>query len=173
MSNPSVNLSTLPIPSRKESAPSQAFEAILNKYAESMGLSKVNLEKLTNITKNGEYLLTSNNPGFVYEVFGMVKILGIDQTLSYLESLDMKGRSKPLAKNILDSNLFEREETLYQNDIAIIRDEFQVKVKGLYKCPKCGSQDTVDQTSSRQRSSDEATIFEITCQSCTHRWKRG
>ena len=172
MSNPSVNLSTLPIPSKKD-GPSQSFEAILNKYADSMGLSKSDLDKLTNVSKNGEYLLSSNNPGFVYEIFGMIKVLGFEQTMNFLESLDIKGKVRPVAKNILDSILFEREETLYQNDIAIIRDEFQVKVKGLYKCPKCGGQDTVDQTSSRQRSSDEATIFEITCQSCSHRWKRG
>jgi len=174
MSTPSLNLSNLPIPSKKGDVPVQSFEAILYKYADFMGLSRGQLDQLTSVSKNGEYLLTSNNPGFVYEIFGMIQTLGFDQTLNFLEALDPKNyKGKIPSRTVLDSVLFEREDTLYQNDIAIIRDEFQVKVKGLYKCPKCGGQDTVDQTSSRQRSSDEATIFEITCQSCSHRWKRG
>ncbi len=175
----SVNLSSLatPVPNKKGGdgvGLTQSFEATLNKYAENLGLTKTQLNKLMNITKNDETLISSVNLGFVYEVFGMIKVIGFDQTLKFLEEFDtknMKGRIP--SKIIFDSVLFEREETLYQNDIARIRDEFQVKVKGLYKCQKCGSQDTIDQTSTRQRSSDEATIFEITCQSCGHRWKRG
>ena len=175
----SINLSSIatPIPSKKGNnnaiGLTQSFEATLNKYSESMGLSKTQLNKLMNITKNEEPLITSSNIGFVYEVFGMIKLLGFDQTMKFLEEFDNSVKGKISSKEIFNSILFEKEETLYQNDIARIRDEFQVKVKGLYKCQKCGSQDTIDQTSSRQRSSDEATIFEISCQSCGHRWKRG
>ncbi len=176
----SINLSSIaaPIPTKKGNSNvvglTQSFEATLNKYAESMGLTKTQLNKLMNVTKNDENIIVSNNIGFVYEVFGMIKLLGFDQTMKFLDEFDSKNlKGKIPSKEIFNSILFEKEETLYQNDIARIRDEFQVKVKGLYKCQKCGSQDTVDQTSSRQRSSDEATIFEITCQSCGHRWKRG
>jgi len=175
----SVNLSSLatPIPNKKSGdglGLTQSFEVTLNKYAENMGLTKTQLNKIMNININSENLISSSNIGFTYEVFGMIKLIGFDQTFKFLEELVEKNlKGKIPSKAILDSLLFEKEETLYQNDIARIRDEFQVKVKGLYKCQKCGSQDTIDQTSSRQRSSDEATIFEISCQSCGHRWKRG
>jgi len=174
----SVNLSSLSVPpsSRKGEGVglTQSFEATLNKYAESLKLTKTQINKLLNISKNGENIITSHNLGFVYEIFGMIKLLGFEPTIKFLDELDTKNtKGKITAKEIFDSTLFEREETLYQNDISRIRDEFQVKVKGLYKCGKCGSQDTIDQTSSRQRTSDEATIFEISCQACGHRWKRG
>lgn len=179
MSSSIINLSTLPAPSRRNtSGATQSFDALLEKYAEDLNLSKKDLEKLTNIKKNGDYLLTTNNFGFVYEIFGMLKTLGFQETFKFLENLsedipsDDKG-PKITAKKILDSKLFEREETLYQAEIARLRDEFQVKLKGLYNCSKCGGQNTLDTISSRQRGSDEATIYEITCQDCGNTFKRG
>ncbi len=176
MSSPIINLSSLPAPSRKSvEGATQSFEALLSKYAEDLNLSKKELEKLTNIKKNGEYLLTANNFGFVYEIFGMLNSpMGFQGTYDFLEKLSLeKGVSKISPKHILDSPLFEREETFYQAEIARLRDEFQVKLKGLYNCTKCGSQNTIDTIASRQRSSDEATIYEITCQDCGNSFKRG
>jgi hypothetical protein len=175
MSSPIINLTSLPAPSRRNTeGATQSFEALLTKYAEDLNLSKKELDKLTNLKKNGEYLLTANNFGFVYEIFGMLNSLGFQETYAFLEKMSTeKGSSKVSSKNILDSQLFEREETLYQVEIARLRDVFQVKLKGLYNCTKCGSQNTIDAISSRQRGSDEATIYEITCQDCGNTFKRG
>jgi DNA-directed RNA polymerase subunit M/transcription elongation factor TFIIS len=175
MSSSIINLSSLPAPSRRNTEGAiQSFEALLTKYAEDLHLSKKDLDKLTNLKKNGEYLLTVNNFGFVYEIFGMLKSLGFQETYAFLEKMGLeKGSSKVSSKNILDSQLFEREETLYQAEIARLRDEFQVKLKGLYNCTKCGSQNTIDTISSRQRSSDEAIVYDITCQDCGNSFKRG
>jgi len=169
MSTP-INLSTLPLPSKKGESTNQSFESLLNKYAEKLNLSKKNLDILLNIKKNGEYLLNYSNIGFVYEVFSMLHVLGFDETLSYLESLEVPG--KVSSKSILDSVLFEREETMYQAETSRIRDEFQVKVDGSNKCGKCGGYNTIAIISARQRSADEALIYDITCQDCGNRFKR-
>jgi DNA-directed RNA polymerase subunit M/transcription elongation factor TFIIS len=174
MSSPLINLSALPAPSRKSAeGATQSFEALLEKYAEDLNLSKKELDKLTNIKKNGEYILTANNFSFVYEIFGMLKTLGFQETFNFLEKMSLSEDKYVSSKKILESPLFEREETLYQAEIARLRDEFQVKLKGLYNCTKCGSQNTIDTISSRQRSSDEATVYEITCQDCGNTFKRG
>lgn len=174
MSSSIINLSALPAPARKSAeVATQSFEALLEKYADDLNLSKKELDKLTNIKKNGDYILTANNFGFVYEIFGMLKTLGFQETYKFLENIPEDEVSKFTPKKILDSPLFEREETLYQAEIARLRDEFQVKLKGLYNCTKCGSQNTIDTISSRQRGSDEATIYEITCQDCGNTFKRG
>lgn len=178
MSSSIINLSALPAPSRRSAeGATQSFEALLEKYAEDLNLSKKELDKLTNIKKNGEYLLTANNFSFVYEIFGMLKTLGFQETYNFLEKMtlseDKYDSSKISAKKILESPLFEREETLYQAEIARLRDEFQVKLKGLYPCSKCGGQNTIDTISSRQRSSDEALIYDVLCQDCGNTFKRG
>jgi DNA-directed RNA polymerase subunit M/transcription elongation factor TFIIS len=175
MSSPIINLSSLPAPSRRNTeGATQSFEALLTKYAEDLKLSKKELDKLTNLKKNGEYLLTANNFGFVYEIFGMLNSQGFKETYTFLEKIaSEKAFSKVSPKTILESPIFEREETLYQAEIARLRDEFQVKLKGLYNCTKCGSQNTIDAIASRQRSSDEATVYEITCQDCGNSFKRG
>ena len=52
MSSSIINLSTLPAPSRRNtSGATQSFDALLEKYAEDLNLSKKDLEKLTNIKK--------------------------------------------------------------------------------------------------------------------------
>ena len=171
MSTPFINLSALPAPSRKSEGVFQSFESLISEYADDLNLTKKDISKLSSLKKNGEYLLTSNNFPFVYEVIGMLRTNGFQDTYEYLEKLDVKG--KPISKIIFSSPTFEREETLYQAEIARLRDEFNVKIVGLYSCRKCGSQNTLDTISSKQRSSDEAMIYDITCQDCGNTFRRG
>lgn len=171
MSTPFINLSALPAPSRKSEGTVQSFESLISEYADDLNLTKKDISKLSNLKKNGEYLLSSNNFNFVYEVIGMLRVNGFQDTYEYLEKLELKG--KPSSKTIFNSILFEAEETLYQAEIARLRDEFNVKIVGLYSCRKCGSQNTLDTISSKQRNSDEALIYDITCQDCGNTFRRG
>ena len=171
MSTPFINLSALPAPSRKSEGIVQSFESLISEYADDLNITKKDIIKLSNLKKNGEYILSSNNFNFVYEIIGMLRVNGFQDTYEYLEKLDIKG--KPSSKLIFNSLLFEAEETLYQVEIARIRDEFNVKIVGLYACRKCGSQNTLDTISSKQRSSDEAMIYDITCQDCGNTFRRG
>lgn len=171
MSTPFINLSALPAPSRKSEGIVQSFESLISEYADDLNITKKDIAKLSNLKKNGEYILNSNNFNFVYEIIGMLRVNGFQDTYEYLEKLDIKG--KPSSKLIFNSTLFEAEETLYQAEIARLRDEFNVKIVGLYSCRKCGSQNTLDTISSRQRSPDEAMIYDITCQDCGNTFRRG
>lgn len=171
MESPEINLSALPTPILHGENSNPAFEALLEKYASKFKLTEAQLEKLKKLRRNGEPLINSANPYFAYEIFGMIKNLGFGETFDFLESSEFV--SKPLPSIVLDSKLFEGQQTLYQAEIARIRDTTQAMIKGLYKCKKCGSQYTQDTVSSRQRSSDEATIFQIECLVCGYTWRRG
>ena len=165
-----VNLSTLPLPSKKPFGASQSVEALLVKYGPDFGLSKKQIDTLLNLQRDGEYILSSSNINFVYELISMIKAIGYDETLIYLQNLESGKRLT--AKSILDSVMFEREETLYQAETSRIRDLFQVKVSGANKCNKCGGYNTLSTISGGQRSSDEALNYDILCQDCGNTFRR-
>lgn len=176
MSVPSINLSALPAPSRnRKDGPSESIESILVKYSDLLNITEKQRDKLLNLKVNGDYIFKYSNMSFLYEVFSMIKVLKFDETYKYLSSLNDKVSTDKniTSKEILESPLFEREQTVYQADISRLRDEFQVKVKGLEKCKRCHSWNTENRTNDRQRGGDEGMIYKLFCNDCFLEWTIG
>lgn len=173
MSISSINLSALPAPSRqRKEGPSQSIESIFAKYKSLLKINDKQIDMLLSLKNKNDYIFTYQNMGFIYEVFSMIRSLGFEETYRFLTTTTFD--SKVISsKKIFDSDAFERERTIYQRDISRIRDEFQVKAKGLVKCKRCHSQNTENQTNDRQRGGDEGMIYKIQCNDCGHVWKEG
>lgn len=168
MQSSSIDLSDFQTPIRKSDVSEQEFESLLEKYAKKFQITAPQLQKLKKIKKNGERAISSSNLSFVYEVFGMIKQIGFEDTYNYLESLS---GTVPLdSKFVLESSLFEAQHKSYQVEIARMRDEFQVKVKGLYKCRKCKSENVIDTRAANQRRGDEADLYTVRCMDCNYTW---
>jgi len=173
MSIPSINLSVLPAPSRqRKDGPSQSIESIFAKYKSFLKINDKQIDKLLSLKNKNEYIFTYQNVGFIYEVFSMLRSLGFDETYRFLTTTKFDSKIIP-ARKIFDSDSFERERTAYQFDISVLRDELQVKPKGLVKCKKCYSQNTENQTNDRQRGGDEGMIYKVHCNDCGHTWTEG
>ena len=173
MESPSINLASLPTPSRsRKDAATQSIESILMKNRDMLGITVKQLEKLVSVKQNGEYILNQNNPAFFYEIFGMLKKSGFETTYEFLQYLATKDE-KFTSKDIFKSQLFEKEEFDYQYNISLIRDQAIVKTVGLFKCSKCTGDNTIVLRSIGQLKGDEAEISTIVCQSCGHRQKIG
>jgi DNA-directed RNA polymerase subunit M/transcription elongation factor TFIIS len=173
MSIPSINLSALPAPSRqRKEGPSQSIESIFAKYKSLLKINDKQVDKLLSLKNKNDYIFTYQNIGFIYEVFAMIRSLGFDETYRFLTTTNFDSKQIP-ARKIYDSDAFERERTSYQFDISSLRDETQVKVKGLVKCKKCFSQNTENMTNDRQRGGDEGMIYKVHCNDCGNTWTEG
>jgi DNA-directed RNA polymerase subunit M/transcription elongation factor TFIIS len=173
MSIPSINLSALPAPSRqRKEGPSQSIESIFAKYKSLLKLNDKQIEKLLSLKNKNEYIFTYQNIGFIYEVFSMIRSLGFDETYRFLTTTTFDSKIIS-SKKIFESDIFERERTTYQIDISRLRDEFQVKAKGLVKCKRCQSQNTENMNNDRQRGGDEGMIYRVRCNDCNHTWTEG
>ena len=173
MSIPSINLSVLPAPSRqRKDGPSQSIESLFAKYKSILKINDKQIDKLLSLKNKNEYIFTYQNIEFVYEIFSMIRSLGFDETYRFLTTVNFESNVIP-SKKIFESDVFERERTTYQIDISRLRDEFQVKAKGLVKCKRCQSQNTENMTNDRQRGGDEGMIYKVHCNDCGHTWTEG
>jgi DNA-directed RNA polymerase subunit M/transcription elongation factor TFIIS len=173
MSIPSINLSALPAPSRqRKDGPSQSMESIFAKHKSILKINDKQIDKLLSLKNKNEYIFTYQNIEFVYEIFSMIRSLGFDETYRFLTTVIFESKIIP-SKKIFESDVFERERNTYQIDISRLRDEVQVKAKGLVKCKRCQSQNTENMTNDRQRGGDEGMIYKVHCNDCGHTWTEG
>lgn len=173
MSIPSINLSALPAPSRKrKDGTSQSMESVFSKYKSVLKINDKQIDLLLSLKNKGDYIFSTNNIGFVYEVFSMIKIYGFEEAYRFLTTTEFSSKII-LPKKIFESDAFERERTEYQIDISRLRDEFQSKIKGLVKCKRCHNQNTENVNNDRQRGGDEGMIYKVHCNDCGYTWTEG
>jgi DNA-directed RNA polymerase subunit M/transcription elongation factor TFIIS len=173
MSIPSINLSALPAPSRKrKDGSNQSMESIFMKYKEILKINDKQIDVLLSLKNKNEYIFSTNNIGFVYEVFSMIRKDGFEEVYRFLTTTEFASKFIPSNK-IFDSESFESQKTQYQIDISLLRDEFQAKARGLVKCKRCHSQNTENDTNDRQRHGDEGMIYKVHCNDCGYTWKEG
>ncbi len=164
----SINLENLDIPINFK-AKVKSVEAILN---ENFNLSQSQIDELTSFKReNDEPILNLNKPDFLYEVCFLLKKQGIKPVLKFLKNVENDYAIKLDGHFILETEFFEKEQKIYQKEISQLRDKIDLEVKSYKECRKCKSKTVVDQSSSRQRSSDEATIFTLHCNTCGETWK--
>jgi DNA-directed RNA polymerase subunit M/transcription elongation factor TFIIS len=164
----SINLENLDIPINFK-AKVKSIEAILN---ENFGLTQFQIEELTSIKRdNEESLLNLNKPDFFYEICFLLKNQDYKTVLSFLKNVENDNSIKLSGHFIFNTEFFEKEQKGYQKEISRLRDTIDTGVKSFIECRRCHSNTVSDQYSARQRSSDEAQIFILYCNTCGLTWK--
>ena len=99
-----------------------------------------------------------------------------ESTNLYINQLE---KDSVLFKNVLPGNriqaMYEFLHSLENNRInfRIDKDIFRNKPllgKGLYKCNRCGSDDTEDREKQTRSADEPMTVF-VSCRNCGHKWK--
>jgi DNA-directed RNA polymerase subunit M/transcription elongation factor TFIIS len=165
-----INLSNLDLPLNFRGRSSKSIEALLN---ERFGYTSEQIEVLTNIKRGDDSILNmESSPDFVYEIFFLLEQAGYEETIEILKKVANDYNIKLDSHFILNTRFFDTEILEYQKEISRLRDKVDVNLAdSVYSCPRCHGKNVFKQTSEKQRTADEATIFRLTCYSCGTQWK--
>lgn len=164
-----INLDNLDIPINFKPKATKSTEAILN---ERFGFNQEQIEVITSFKReNDDPIVSLDYPDFFYEVCFLFKNQGYDEVIKMLKEIANDYNVKLNGHFILNTRFFEKEQTEYQKEISRLRDTIEHGVESVHECPRCHSKTVSEQVSSRQRASDEAQIFILTCDTCKLTWK--
>lgn len=134
----------------------------------SLNVEKDEAKALTdlNFVNNGP-ILTMEDRYFIYEVLGMLKKVGYEETYKFLN----QGWEYSLGirkKMLFESPLMRRAREKFQVDMEIYRNKPDPVTHG-EKCLKCQSDSTISITT-QTKSSDEISTIKVKCLQCGFRW---
>jgi DNA-directed RNA polymerase subunit M/transcription elongation factor TFIIS len=134
---------------------------------QSPALSDDEIKELLKIKIGNKTLLSNSNPGIVYDVMSMIRLLGITETISNLNKLVSSGTFNESNFDrflFFETKSFEKEQVNFSKDLIKMQQQPE-PVKGLVPCPRCRSKNTVI-SYLQTRSSDEGYTFIIICNNC-------
>jgi len=131
-------------------------------------LNEYQIDQLLGLTLGPiDELFRSNDLYFFYEVIGMIVKNGFDKTLEYLKSKPWVSRDQII---LMNPNL-ENARLKIIRDAEIFRNK-KLVMSGVFKCKRCGSENT-SYVQKQTRSADEGMTTFITCEDCNNHWVQG
>lgn len=118
--------------------------------------------------KSGDHytnMLSMDEEELLFEIICNISSYGFDYMYQYLK--ESEDKRKPDILNNLPG-MKEAKIKNYELDTITLRKK--EKVFGIYKCPKCKSENTETVTLQTRRSDEPETNFN-TCNACRHQWK--
>jgi DNA-directed RNA polymerase subunit M/transcription elongation factor TFIIS len=98
---------------------------------------------------------------FVFETIGIINEYGYSYALEFI-----KNKSNNISeKAILDTFIFESQKKKFKEDTVKLRSKIKINNTGIYKCIKCGSNET-SYTAKQLRSGDEGSDYIVACNNC-------
>lgn len=114
--------------------------------------------------ESGETMLTLGEKWFIYEIIGLIKRYGYEESMEYLTG-NKWGTRKDV---IFNAPTLANAKNKVLNDAEIFRRKGEA-VAGLFKCRKCGSNETIS-VDVQTRSADEPMTTKVTCVACGNKW---
>lgn len=159
----------------------ETVETILSKIEGEIEEKKalLTLDQISILTQlkypNGQVILTledrpgrhGNGRALLYEVISIIVQLGFDQTIAFLIRADVVSADEIIFEN----PTMKQAQDKAKIDAEIYRNKITVS-KGMFKCPVCGSHNTVS-AEKQVRSADEPASIFVSCLSGGHRWRIG
>lgn len=125
-------------------------------------------EDLANLRdKRGALFINPKTKPFIPQVAGMVQCIGFERAYEYLAQALRDGVSRQ--KIFLQSPTMRAAQAFAVRRVSNLTRETQITV-GLYRCGKCGSNNTRS-VQKMTRSADEPFTNFITCMSCNNHWR--
>lgn len=123
-------------------------------------------------------LLSVDDRSSIYEFLGLINKIGYDDAIKFFESHSIVPGGKPpltvweTRKEVIrDMPTMIDARNKFSRDAGIFTEKLTT-VKGVFKCGKCGSEETT-YFERQTRSLDEAASIFVTCVSCGNRWRIG
>lgn len=133
-------------------------------------LTSVQIAQLDEVTMlNGEkfFSLDMDDRPIVYQIVSQIYTWGYDAVYTALTMADLLSR---IGFYFHDSPgmAFSRHKS--RIDAEIFRNKIEV-AKGVFKCKKCGSEETIA-VEKQMRAADEPTTIKVTCIHCGTKWQQ-
>ena len=130
-------------------------------------LEKNQIDKLIKLKHNDNAMLSLKNRPFLYDIIGLVKILGFDKAYEYLKKNQKREHDIDILKQAPPFR--EAKVEYYVNLTAQIREKAEQKLS-IYECPRCKARNVQTETKQTRRA-DEAVTEINTCRECGHTWR--
>ena len=130
-------------------------------FRNNTNLQESQIKNLLNIKFEDKKLISTEDRWFVLEVVNMIKMMGYPKTYEYLQNSSYKTRREFLENSEILENSRKRN---YIDKMINLRR--QIRLKGMFKCNNCGSDNTKHLGTLQIRSADEPTTDKYECLDC-------
>ena len=130
-------------------------------------LEKNQIDKLLKLKHNNEPLLSLKNRAFLYDIIGLIEILGFDEAYNYLKNEQKNTNIDDIIKKAPPFK--EARLEYYLNITDQIREKANEE-ESVIECPRCKKR-RVKTMLKQDRRADEGISSYNLCKECGHNWK--
>ena len=130
-------------------------------------LEKNQIDKLLKLKHNNEPMLSLKNRAFLYDIIGLIEILGFDEAYNYLKNEQKNTNIDDIIKKAPPFK--EARLEYYLNITDQIREKANEE-ESVIECPRCKKR-RVKTMLKQDRRADEGISSYNLCKECGHNWK--
>ncbi len=166
-------MSYLSLNSYDNSFKTQEVKSLNTIFNECTNLTNDQIKMLLNVRRdNGLPVLNIESDddkdiSFVFETLGLLNEYGFASGLNFVK----ENANNVTEKAILDTFLFEKQKKKFKSDTVKMRTKIKINNSGIYKCIKCGSNET-SHIAKQLRSGDEGMDYMVACNACGAKFVR-